>query len=156
MGYEMKLIIGKASGLKSPEHILDMDKPFSDGSGYEYKKDASGNYALTGRTATFFQVMAEIDLCKIGSGPLSSLVVKAHKMAKEAADCCFYFFGTTDGNKEAKEDHYEDKLHPVPIADVLTALKEEGDTYRRYSWVIALLEAMKDDPEELQVMFWGH
>jgi hypothetical protein len=158
MGYEIKLIIGKTSSISNKEHVEDMTKPFSDGSGFEWKKDADGNPVFTGRTETFFDCMAEVDLCKVGEGKVSSLVGEVQKMAEKNADKCFYFYGTTDGNKSAKEDRYGDKLHPVPISDVLSALEADAelDDYRRFRWAIALLKSMKDDSEGLEVMFWGH
>jgi hypothetical protein len=158
MGYEITLIVGKSSSVRGPERVDDLSKPFSDGSGYEWKKDENGIPLTTGRQEIFFMTMAEINLCKIGSGHLSVLVDSTHKMGDKDSKNAWYIYGTTDGNKSAKEDKYGDKLYPVPISDVLDALKADhaSDNYRRFRWAIALLESMKDDPEKLEVIFWGH
>lgn len=159
MGYEIKLIIGKASE-GSNEIERDMSKPYSDGSGFEYKKDANGEYVTTGRMERYFQVYAEIDLCKIGyeDKPLNALSAKSHKGPEKEV---YYFFGTTEGNKDGREDRYGERLYPIPAEEVLAALKdaqerEGSEPYRRFKWAIALLESMVDDNEGIQVLFWGH
>ncbi len=156
MGYEIKLIIGKATGVKWPEREKDKRKPYADGSGFEDKLDKDGNPVLTGRTGIFFQTMAEVDLCKIGSGPLDALHSKTIGTAKANPATFYEFYGTTDGNHAVSVDRYDDPLWPVSVVEVLTALKKEGGDYRRVKWTIGLLETMADDPEELEVMFFGH
>jgi hypothetical protein len=37
----------------------------------------------------------------------------------------------------------------------MRASHKEGE-YRHIDWAIALLESMKDDKEELEVLFYGH
>ncbi len=159
MGYEIKLIIGKASNVKSDEREKDLTKPYDDGSGYECKKDKDGNDVLTGRTLVWFNVMAELDLCKLGyqDDQLNRLIAQSHNTAKANPKTVHEFYGTTEGNQAATEDRYGSGLWPVPIRDVLTAIAGvEDQEYRRLKWAKALLESMADDPEELQVMFWGH
>lgn len=65
MGYEIKMLVGK-SCLRAKEIERDMSKPYSDGSGYEYKRDEKGEIVYTGREEVWFQVMAEVDLSKLG------------------------------------------------------------------------------------------
>ena len=41
---------------------------------------------------------------------------------------------------------------------VITALEKDAanDDYRRFKWALALLKSMKDDPENIKVMLFGH
>jgi hypothetical protein len=161
MGYETRLIVGKATDQKMPEFERDLTKPYDDGSGFEKKKDADGNDIPTGRTIQWFHNMAEVDLAKMGEGPLSDLHDRYVKFAKDAPAVAWEVYGFTDGNHAVTEDCYGDPLTPVPIAEVLAALKKENsiagqNKYRRVLWAIALLEAMVDDPEGLSVLFYGH
>jgi hypothetical protein len=156
MGYETKLIIGKSTGVQWDEREKDKTKPYSDGSGFEDKVGKDGNPVLTGRKGTFFQVFMELDLCKMGSGPLSSLQSETVSRAKANGKQFFEFYGSTDGNHAVCEDRYGDPLWPVPLAEVLHALRQEDASYRRVKWAVALLEAMADEPEGVEVMFFGH
>jgi hypothetical protein len=158
MGYETKLIIGKASQA-SPEWALS-DQLYKDGSGFEPLRDAKGNILHTGRTEHWFQIMAMVDLCKLGHADdsLNRLLHQSHKTAKEQNKAHVYYFYDSDGNTQVKEDRYGDGMWPVPIKDVLDAMKasEGAQTYRRLVWAIALLEAMVKDSENLQVLFYGY
>ena len=163
MGYEIKLIVGK-SGFSRPEFEQDMTMPFEDGSGYEYKRDDKGNYIPTGRNVIYFSNYAEIDLCKIGGCPLADLVQKTQKTANKNPNTAYGFFGTGDGNNEITQDLYSAKLWPVPVKEVLKALKESqeqnieenGESYRRYTWAIDLLKSMVKETETIEVLFYGH
>lgn len=159
MGYEVKLLIGKPS-LEREEIERDTEKPYDDGSGYEHKKDATGNYVKTGRREHWFNVMAEIDLSKLGGrdDALNRLISKTQAVAKEHIKERFYYFYGTDGNAKITEDCYGAPLWPVPVHAVLDAMRSshKPGEYRRTDWAMALLEAMKDDPEKLQVIFYGH
>lgn len=159
MGYETKIIIGKASSIVGPEWALS-DKHYSDDSGFEPKRDAKGNIAYTGRTEHWFQVMATLDLCKLGGqmDALRKLISESHKTGKEQANRYFYYYYADDGNTRIEEDRYGDKLWPVPVKEVLEAMKQSEDakTYRRLIWAIALLESMAEDREGLEVLFYGH
>lgn len=160
MGYEIKMMIGKSS-VRGPEYEHDMSKPFSDGSGYENKRDEKGNLLPTGRELIWFQIMAEVDLCKLGyqDDSLNRLIQKSHDDAKADAKHSYYVYGL-DGNMEFSEDRYGSKLSPVPVTDVLAAMNEshptENSEYRRTKWAKSLLAAMVDDSEQLEVMFWGY
>lgn len=159
MGYEIKIIIGKATSVKHPEWDLS-DKPYKDGSGFEPKRDAKGNILYTGRTECWFQVMATLDLCKLGyqKDPLNDLIAQSHQTAKEQAKTLFHYYYADDGNTKIVEDRYGAALWPVPVKEVLAAMKlsEDAKTYRRLIWAIALLESMVEDSEGLEVLFYGH
>lgn len=157
---EIKLFIGK-SCLRGDELERDKEHPFSDGSGFPYKKDADGNYIKTGRTEAWFKIMAEIELCKLGyqKDALNTLISETQKTARENKHReRFYVYGL-DGNQEFETDPCGDPLSPVPVKSVLQAMESsrvETDPYRRTEWAIALLSVMAKDPENLEVMFWGH
>lgn len=151
MGYETKLYIGKSTCVSSDE--LKRGEPELDGD-FVYKpylKDENNNVIPTGKKATWFEVMAIIDLCKAGYGS------EIHKIDRKNTDenHFWYFY---EGSAEITEDCYGEKLKPVPIITVLEALKKdnENDQYRRFTWAIALLESMKYDKEELSVLIYGH
>jgi hypothetical protein len=160
MGYEIKLIIGRASLLTSDEIKRDLEKPFKDGSGYEYAKDEKGGYVKTGRKEHYFQVYATLDLCKLGyqEDELNSLIARSHKEGARQAKTAFHYFYADDGNTQIVEDRYGSKMWPVPVGDVLNAVQrcEDATKYRRLMWAIALLTSMKDDPQGVSVMFYGH
>lgn len=158
MGYEIKLYIGKA--YRDCEEIArDMSKPYEDGSGFEYQKDKDGNYVKTGRIEKYFSVYAMVDLCKCGyDSKIYDLSGKSHKLANENKDKYFYYFYGSDGNSQVVEDRYGDYMYAMPIKDTIKALTadRQKDEYRRYKWAIALLNSMKDDQENLEVLFFGY
>lgn len=161
MGYEIQLLIGK-SCLRHDELKLDKKHPFKDGSGYPYLKAKNGDYVKTGRIESWFQIMAEVDLCKLGyqDDALNRLINETHRLGNENKGReCWYVYGITDGNKTEREDRYGDALRPAPIKEVLKAMRESMDKthpYRRLVWAEALLSKMAKDPEGLEVIFWGH
>lgn len=158
MGYEIKLIVGKR-GYSMKEVERDLTKPYEDGSGFEYKKDEKGNYIYTGRNEIYFQIMGIVELCKIGDGPLSKVVSKSHKLGNEFSKVDFVLFYGFDGDEQFSEDKYGDYSWPVPVKEVCAALSQElseGEDYRRFVWALALLNSMKNDSEQLEVIFWGH
>lgn len=160
MGYEIKLLIGK-SLLRGDEHAEDKEHPFDDGSGFPYLKDENGDYVKTGRKESWFQIMAELDLCKLGyqDDPLNKLISDTIKKAKDNADSELLYFYGTDGNTRYTEDRYGDPCGAVAIQEVVKAihlLPPETMEYRRLKWAKALLEAMADDSEQLEVVFYGH
>jgi hypothetical protein len=157
MGYELKMYVGKP-GQRGAELERDKSKPFADGSGYDWKRDAQGKPVPTGRTEVYFMVYAMIELSKIGySGdPLNRLVSEYFGKANAEAATVHYFYGA-DGNLAIKEDRYSAKMWPIPLAEVLEAMKasRKAEPFRRIEWAIALLEAMANDGE-MAVMFFGH
>jgi hypothetical protein len=159
MGYEVKLIIG-LPGTELPEYVLDKEHPFDDGSGYPYLKNERGQPIMAGRRQCYFSVYATLDLRKLGyqDDALNRLINAAHVKAKDNPDY-FYYYYADDGNTEVTEDRCGDKWWPVPLKEVLEAAKASlnpDDPYRRLLWAIALLTAMADTDEALQVLFFGH
>jgi hypothetical protein len=159
MGYETKLIIGKASALVRDEWARS-PTPYSDGSGFEPQRDPkTGQPLLTGRKEHWFHEMVTIDMCKLGyDGELSDLGSRSHALAKANLAKDFHFFYADDGNTQITEDRYGDPMWPMPIAEVLAAAKAHPDakTYRRLRWAIALLESMAEDGEGLSILFYGY
>jgi hypothetical protein len=124
MGYETKLIIG----VKRED--------------YGHKKPS------------WFDVYAEIDLCKCGYGShISALNQNSDKTKPEV-----YWYGY-DGNTEFTKDRYDSCPKPVALRHVVHALKAdcENEDYRRFKWALALLESMEADNENenIEVLFFG-
>ena len=164
MGYEIKLLIGHATK-PSPE-FKDSKVGQIDGEGenayvyYPALKDKKGNFIPTGRKESTFLICAEVDMCKMGMGPFSTLVEKSKNKDKKLVYRWF-----EGGNTTLTEDCYGDKFKPVPIKLVIEALEAEqkkealeGDyRYRRTAWALALLKSISETSgEEFTVLFYGH
>jgi len=151
MGYETKLIIGRAG---MTENELAKGEPELDG-GSVYRptlKNDKGDFIKTGRQKTYFQTFATIDLCKCGS---NSAIHNIDRVNKDESHYWYFY----DGDTEIKEDRYGDEMKPVEVAVVIEALKKniEKDEYRRFKWALALLESMKNDEEGgITVLLYGH
>ena len=163
MGYEIKLIIGK-EGHPSTE-LKHEDQAILDGNlaYFPIQKDKKGNFIETGRVEVYFQVYAMVDLSKPG--------IDCHllKLDWKNTDTRIVWYFYEDGNTQVKQDDYGDLSKPIPVADVITALKKdfkesldkypgfEGDPdsggYRRFKWAIALLKVMDTNT---QVLLHGH
>lgn len=160
MGYEITMLVGKPS-LSGDEFERDPENPHEDGSGFAYKMDGHGNPIKTGRVQVWFQVMAAVDLCKLGyqGDQLNAIIAKSFDTAKRNDRTVHYFYPPTEGNMRKTEDCYGCSLWPIPVKEVLAAintLSDEAMGYRRLRWAKALLESMADDTEQLEVMFYGH
>lgn len=165
MGYEITLYIGHR-GNPSREIEVDKTQPFEDGSGFHYKRNAKGEYCYTGRTEQWFNVMATIDLCKLGSqdDSLNQLIGETQDKGKDINQESYCYFYASDGNTRVEEDRYGAPLWPAPLDGVAKAVSEAFEAskddhgpegYRRLKWASALLESMKGD-ENLEVIFFGH
>jgi hypothetical protein len=104
------------------------------------------------RKETYFQIFATLDLCKCGYPS------KLHELPRVNTDenHCWFWYG---GDEEQRENLYGEQLKPVPVRDVLEALKADmvqEPNYRRFKWARALLESMVDDQENLEVLLYGH
>lgn len=153
MGYETRLLIGRESSFTSSE-IKCGDLILEDGEAYRPMiRDDKDGYIKTGRKETLFMIMAEIDLCKCGHNAHIHEVDRINKDEN-------HFWYWWHGNERAAEDCYGEKLKPVPIADVVVALEkdvaDDANDYRRFRWALALLYSMKDDPEKLSALLYGH
>lgn len=137
MGYEIKLMIGKAyESQRGPARDYRVDPP----------RDL-------GFEETYFRSYAEIDLCKLDySGEFHARM----REWKNNDKTHLWFF--LAGNNKVREDCYSDRYVPQRVSVVLKALKadRERGEYRRLDWAIALLESMVDDREELKVLVFGH
>jgi len=155
MGYNTHIMIG-IIGTPSPEHERDMDKPYDDGSGYEYKKGENGGYVETGRMESFFIEYASMAMCKIYDSALSDVHSKYLKATKDNPDFVIYRYGS-DGNTRIEEDSYGEPMVLAPLKEVLEAVQkdEKNDVYRRFKWLKGLLESMSDDNEKLVCIFYG-
>jgi hypothetical protein len=155
MGYETKLIIGKRSTpvpeLKKHKNLrLEQDKQ----SAYRPLVIRNGKVVRTKKTATYFNVYATVDLCKCG---YSSNISKIDKKNLDK-DNYIYFY---DGGMETNTDLYGEYMKPVPIKEVIEALRKDvfEDDYRRFKWALSLLESMESmesDSENIEVLFFGH
>lgn len=159
MGYEIKILIGKAR--QSTQEIeRDLSKPFEDGSGFEYKRDESGEFIRTGRDQIYFSIMAMVDVCRADYyGAVYALAKKSHEIAKSLKEKQVVEFYLGDGDKELTEDRYGDPFYPIPIKEVCAAIDQDmiaDPDYRRFVWAKALLDSMKDDTEDLEVLFFGY
>ncbi len=129
MGYEIQMLVGRV---------------------HENQK----GYSPDTKDKCWFNVFANVDLCKPGNG---TAIMKLKDAAK--ADPIYTYAIMGDGDTEVVEDKYGDKIKPIPIQDVLEALyiDQRNDHYRRFSWAIALLEKMvHEENGQLSVAFWGY
>ena len=153
MGYETKLYIGKSRF--TSEETKKGELTIENGECYRpYLKNKNGGFINTGRTETYFSVYAMIDLCKCGS---ESAIHKLNRQNEDKKH--FWYFYGEDGNKPISEDRYGDSLKPVPIGDVIAAIEcdmIENSEYRRFKWALGLLNTMKDDNENLEILVYGH
>jgi len=140
MGYEINLMIGKL-GLRGPEYERDTDGL--------YIKDDHNNLTPTGRTESYFMQYASLDLCKPGYDSHIFNIASTNPDPKEVV---YWYVGDT----RITTDRYGEELRPVPILEVLEALQEDDQEYRRFRWAVALLESMVDDSEEIHVLLYGH
>ena len=154
MGYETRLIVGKAchtsDELKTGGLIVDGSEEYA----YRpYLKDNEGELIKTGRKETYFMVYAVIELCKCGH---ESAISKID--FKNTDESHYWYWYGIDGNTQIVEDCYGEKSKPIPIKTVIDALEADvtNDDYRRFKWALGSLLAMKDDPEEIEVLFYGH
>lgn len=127
--------------------------------GYETQlligEDTGNSYNNDG---DYFMVHAVVDMCKMGNSELFNLpwVNKTPDVKK-----WYWYSPTGDGDTVCTEDRYGDKPQPVPLEDVVNALRrdiEADDGYRRLHWALALCEAMLKQPggEGFTVLMWGY
>ena len=157
MGYNTHIIIGRLDSRHPlPERKKDLNKPYSDGSGFETLLDEEGNEVLTGRIRFYFDTYAEMDLCKIYDSHLSKLHDR-YKRTPMLAENQFVEVYMKDGNSTFEEDPYGDRLIVVPFLEALEAARKDAESndYRRYQWIKALLESMEDCAGELTCIFYG-
>lgn len=155
MGYESKLYIGE---LHEAEDVYVEDENAEDGSGYP--KDENGDLIPTGKKERWLNIFGMIDLCKCGS---ESKWLKIVSEFSQEIDENVYPFIFEEGDIQIKEDKYGDKLIPVPLEEVLIALKDDNKrgNYRRFKWAIAMIESILDGYTDrtqcdLVALHYGH
>ena len=91
--------------------------------------------------------IAEIDLACMGDGPYSELV----RVSPEST-CAIFVNGV-----ETNRDKHDDILKEMSIKDVLSALKKEGNEYRRIKPAVGLLKGFeKNKWRDLVILHYGH
>lgn len=128
MGYEVKVLVGKST-----------------------------NFLQREEKTNWFQIMGMVDLCKPGHGSGISKLCQSIELDK-VAQKVYLYAPMGDGDTTVEEDCYGVKLKTIPLEIVLDALyaDQENDPYRRFKWAIALLEAMQDDLENLEIVLYGY
>ena len=128
MGYELELLVGQVH--KEPDYVTDATKG----------KD-------------WFQIFANVDLCKYG---YESNLHKLNDATEATPVHAYAIMG--DGDTPVVEDRYGADLTPIPIQDVINALRMDAkeDDYRRIGWALVLLEKMAQDVNDLHVVLWGY
>ena len=151
MGYELKINIGTL-GKVQKKALIDIDG--------NYVKNEEDRFIYTDNNECWFYVFATVDLCKIYDSATYALAMKYQKSRKligEGNDVEYYYY---DNNSSAIiEDACGSKWNPVPLKDVVKALRKDvkTDEYRRFKWAYELCKSMlKTDGEEKFVMFYGH
>ncbi len=120
--------------------------------GYETKLIV-GQESGINESPKWFDIYAEINLCKCGYGSYIHALESSHK-----GEPLVYWYGY-DGNERITEDRYGEKPLPLPLKDVLGALRKDAkhDSYRRFKWAIALLEEMdKEENFDKTVLLYGY
>lgn len=105
----------------------------------------------------YFSAEVTIDLCKLGNSAIDNLP----RINKTPEVFEWKFFAMCgDGNTPVLNDGYDIKLQPVPLSDVITAIKQDmlNTDYRRLKWALSTLEAIEKDsrPNEFSVLIYGH
>jgi len=150
MGYETKLLIGYSTSLTTEECVYG-ELVVENGVAYrQILKDSDGSILKTGRMETWFQIVAEIDLCKCGN-------VALHNLDRVNTDERHHWYWF-DGKQRTTEDCYGEKLKPVDIDDVIDALENDvaNSDYHRFKWALSLLVAMKNGKENFSALLYGH
>lgn len=119
--------------------------------GLVHKETYYGDETTKGKD--WLQVFANVDMRKPG---YSSNLRRLNDATKATSVHLYAIMG--DGDTSVVEDRYGAELTPIPIQDVINALRMDAktDNYRRIHWALALLEAMVIDNENFSVVLWGY
>jgi hypothetical protein len=94
--------------------------------------------------------VAEVDLCKMGHDS------NFHKLLDDSPDTKYYYY-SDDGGTQIVEDRYGDKLKSLNINQLIEALEQDNDGYRRVKIALALLKGFKDDDwTDLEILHFGY
>ncbi len=105
---------------------------------------------------TYFQLVATIDMCKLGESALFNLPWVNETPEERRWE---WYPPTGDGDTSISVDRYDSVPRPIPLIDVLEALEEDidQDDYRRLKWAYHMLRSMHEtSPNEFSVMLWGY
>jgi len=104
--------------------------------------------------SNYFSVYAEVNLCKCGK---CNLLDREYGFSNGKPLVYWY---ADDGNTRMTKDRYDSMPIPIPIEDVIKALKKDikEGSYRRFHWALSLLLTMREtnEGEELSVLFFGY
>jgi len=133
MGYELRAYIGDV--VKHPTNIDGVER-------------------------FWMNVVAEIDLCKLGTDSAIGGVASKYmgKVSKEEEGIPVYIF-ESDGNTRTIKDRYDDELVAIPFDEVFQAAKKdyESSDYRRTRIFYDMLVAFElHYKQKLHVVFFGH
>lgn len=124
--------------------------------GYESKVLIGNANDLSG--GTFVHEIAVFDLCKMPyTGPWARLLSASKAERVDNRDLYTFAFG--DGDTEVRRDRYDDLLLPLDLDDVIGALEESDQDYRRIPPALGLLRAfrgVRDQYPDLIVLHYGH
>jgi len=107
----------------------------------------------------FFMVHATVDMAKMGDSALFNLPWVNKTPEKEK---WYWYPPTGDGNTPTYVDRYDDIPRPIPLADVVDALRKDcrDNDYNRHflGRALALCEAMLKEPRgsSFSVLMWGY
>jgi len=125
--------------------------------GYETQLLIGKDTGMEFQGATWFQIYATVDMCKLGNSELFNLGWVNKTPDKKMWN---WYAPTGDGDTQFTEDRYGDRPRPVPLEDVVNALRADirkDGNYRRLHWALALLENMQANAgEDLSVLMWGY
>ena len=167
MGYDVRFRLVRPYDKPRPEYKRST-VPVIEGEGenayvyHEILKGKDDKFLTTNRKEVMLDVAAMLDLCCIGSGPLSALVQRSKN--KEANKLVYRYYAS-NGNSTHSEDGYGDHFKPVSLNLVIKALEAECKVldyaqgtkpYHRFVWALGLLNAFKDRGEDYMVLFEGH
>lgn len=163
MGYEVRLRIGwlgykdreiKRSPIYKVEESGETAYVW-----YPSEKKANGDLIFTKRMERHFFMVAMVDLCRIGTGPLEMLLSECKVRNKNPRSVIKWH---DSSNSSTDKDAYGDRFKPVSLSKVIKALNEElkGEPYNRFAYALALCEAVKadntDNTRNCIVLFEGH
>ena len=167
MSYEttVAIVLGRY-----PRHLEDgwllerPGKPMKVQTGAEVGSKGPPGESVT--LADFGSALVEINLGSLREGELFDLFLMGRTKSRETSVWPYYFPVTGKHNKGMRSDYYADPLSVHHLEEVLEALvasmeaekAKQGDTYRRYRTLLALLTQIRDSEDygDVSVLSYGH
>lgn len=163
MGYEIKLIIGRLTGMcQDFSKVIDSNGEnwyscYNDdeASGYIGYKHGENKISLPNPShkAAYLVEFARIDLCKPG---YDSEILKLKSDTKGLMSCYIYHNSQNNGDPV---DCYGDFLHAFKINDIIQALEVDSSEtlYKRFDIALDLLRSINFRyNEDIFVTMWGY